>query len=203
MSKKKLLLIIGLAVLLIIFSFVDLSERAAAAAHGYASINFELPDTNHLTATINGQKIVVSSLNDNYTLKVGSQTLAVQKTGFKPFKANFQIQKNQTAIITVAMQSSAPQSTSVATQQVQTSFDPAGFTVTQTTYFYSNTWVVANVSVDEGDTAIIVAQYVGGSQNWKTVLGPGTLFFPDDTANLPQDVTNYLEQQHYVLQEGD
>jgi hypothetical protein len=203
MSKKKLALIIALILLIITFSIAAQFKHEVASAYGFASVTFELPNTDALTMAINGQKMNISGLNNTYKLKDGAQQLVVQKTGFKPFRTNFQITKNQTLVITVAMQSTAPQSTTIATEQVQTAFNPAGFTVTQATYFYSNTWVVATVSVDGRDSAVIVAQYVGGSQNWKTVLGPGTIFFPSDTINLPQDVTNYLDQQHYILQEGD
>jgi len=200
-SKLSVLIIVVVGTLLVIISILSTHPKMVPQ-YGYANILLQVPDTQDMRATINDKVLPITGLHETYKLHSGNQDLEVIKQGFKPFSTNFTVVTGQTVVIDVAMTSNAPQTTAAATKQVAASlavFLPEGFTVIQSAYFYSNTWVVATVSADGGDTAVLVAKYVGGSNSWQTVLGPGTLFYTSDMAGLPADVSAYIDQQHYVL----
>ena len=170
--------------------------------YGYANIDFSLPDIQNLHATINGKPLDVTGLTNLYKLHSGSEKLVVNKPEYKQLETSFSLGTNQTVYVDVPMISVAPQSSVIATGQLQTTllgFLPQGFTINQTTFFYDNSWVVAVAQTTKNDMAILVAKYVGGDKSWDVVLGPGTVFFPTDLVNLPSGVALYLSQQHHVL----
>lgn len=201
-SRHKIIyLLLVLAALVIGLILID----RASNDYGYAKIVFQLPDTQKLDVTINNKPLNVTGLEATYKLHAGSKKLIVTKPNYRQFLTNFAIDRGQTVFIDIVMQSTAPQVSSVATKQVEAAlngFLPQGFSIQRATYFYSNTWVVATVEASGGNTAVLVAKYVGSNNSWETVLGPGTLFSPKDLDKLPSNVAIYMNQQGYILEDS-
>ncbi len=200
-SKRKIIILV--VVIVVFIGAVSLIISSLANHYGDVTLSFSLPDTKGLEASINGKPLKISSLRATYKIPDGAENLVVIKPNYQQFTTSFNLEKGQTVYISVAMQSTAPQSSTVATSQVQaalTGLLPQGFSIQQTAYFYGNTWVVAFVQTNYGDPAVLVAEYVGSSNTWKIVLGPGTVFTPSDLTNVPSAVSTYLSQQGFVLE---
>lgn len=203
MSKGKVILILFVVLLIALIGSVLINIKNNN--YGYANISFNLPSTEGLKATVNGKTLSISNIKGQYKLPSGDESLVVTDPGYRRYEVNFKLNKGQIVYINVIMQSNAPQNTGQANEQVTASLQgylPQGFSLQKATYFYDNTWVVANVQTAQGDDAVLVAVYVGGSRSWRIVLGPGTVFTTTDTSSLPNDVAIYLNQQGYVLNEN-
>jgi hypothetical protein len=205
--KTKLLLIIGVVIALtIILGVATNSKRIGKLSHGTGTVtlSLQLSNTDNVVAEINSKQYIVTGLHDTYTVPSGQETLTVTKPGYTQFTTSFHLATDQTVVINVAPQSTAPKATPAATTQVQASLSsilPAGFTIQSANYFYDNTWVVAVISNSGDDTAVVVAQYIDSTATkWTTELGPGTIFPASQTVALPTDVNAYLSSQGYIFQ---
>jgi hypothetical protein len=169
--------------------------------NGKIDIVMQLPDTNNLSATVNGEPFNIVGLNATYRFHKGDKHLVISKEGYRPFSTDFTVVPGQTLIITVSMKLKNPATASESISQLQQSLVkslPDNFTVQDTNFFYDSTWVVATVSVDE-NPAIIVASRDAGGTGWQIVLGPGTSFGDNDVAKLPHDVSSFMYEKRYVL----
>lgn len=168
--------------------------------HGTVLINLQLPNTQNISATLNGKPFVIKGLNAEYRLHRGTQDLVISKTGYKTTSTKFNVTPG-TSAVTIKPVGVTPRDTTIATSQLAASLAaviPSSFFVQQSQFFYSNTWAVVTIDNQQQDTAILVANYVGGSIGWKIVLGPGTLFSQSDMTKVPPDVATYMSEQNYI-----
>lgn len=75
---------------------------------------------------------------------------------------------------------------------------PQDFTITNTKYFATNAWAVAQIRDKKGNTdaGLVILEKKNGI--FVPVLGPGTIFSKNDLYVLPEPVATYLTEKGVV-----
>lgn len=184
-----LILIIGFAVLLATRSRNDSVNRNAGTVH----ILLQLADTSNMTTTLNSKAFNLRDVDTTHTLAPGNYTLSINKLGYKKFSAQFSIATGNLVDVNAIF-------TRVTTPVLDglPSTAPPNWTITDTTYFYDNTWAFVNAQTTEGIVAFYIINFSDVTQRWNIVFGPGTIYPQVDTLNLPKGVRDYLFKNNYT-----
>jgi hypothetical protein len=195
MSKNQRRTIIGLVVAIIVLIVIILFTHSNKS--GTLQLSLNLPDYQNLSVKLNNQKLAVDQLQSQDSLTKGSYTLNISKPNYKNFSEQFTIASGQTVLINVNLVRSINTAVNSWSQIKSANILAPGATITQTVYFYQQTWAFLTIQL-YGQQAFVVTKYDDSSSQWVAVLGPGTFFTSANVSSLPSDVVNYMNNNNYV-----
>lgn len=203
-NRTRSLAIIGLIFAVILIAIVGIVlQRKSTSSTGTVAINLNVPDQNYMKATLNGENFKITGQNDTYQLRPKDYTLVIEKTGYKKFQATFTVVKDQTVTITAKLERNATPAALNTTMVAADNTDISIGKILSSKYFYDNTWAVISVETDGGNSGIVVMNYNDASKRWYTILGPDTVFSTESMQAVPSDVSDYLNQNNYVINNAE
>ncbi|HSX33057.1 MAG TPA: hypothetical protein VLF91_01845 [Candidatus Saccharimonadales bacterium] len=199
MSNLQKLLAVGLSVgLLVLLGFAVINKQSGTSTKNTIGLAYSLADTNRLSVTFNGKAVSPDQHSLGYVLAPGEYTAVISKPGFTPITTRFSFLAGQSMVLNADLQLASDSTLVSAAQLSSPGVDLSSAQITAARYFYSKTWVVANVQTPDGNSAVIVAAYDASSKVWITRLGPGTTFSSASIQAMPQLVQSYLRDHSYV-----
>lgn len=216
LTKRKLALVgIGIVILLVVVSLPLLFSRSrhhkqgsnTDTMTGTVKLVLHPAAITNVTATLNNKPITLNTTTTNYTLKAGTYTLVVTKTGYNSFSQQFILGANHSLVININLRIDAPTPTSTPSNTAPAAQTPIGTTIQDrqiidTVYFANSTWAFVNTTRSDGAIAFFIIQYDGASQTWNTAFGPGTIFPQSNLSILPTDMQAYLQNNGYTYNDG-
>jgi hypothetical protein len=176
------------------------SGGAASGKQGSVVLQYKLGDTSGFTVSFNG-KVTKPVKGTIYNLNPANYTMKVSADGYKDFTSKFSLKAGQTVLINVDVQPTDPTATDV-TNLTQINYLPDGLagaaTITNTQYFYSNTWVVLTVDTPDDSGLFIVGNYQGNTKSWVSMVDPTRNFDTDTASRLPTEIQQYLTDLNVV-----
>jgi hypothetical protein len=164
---------------------------------GFVTLDVNAPDSENMTVRINQARVADDSLQENYRVHPGSQSLTIEKPGYEKFTVQFTVKRNRTVVINANLKSAVTTSVEDRATQLTQYLAARNYAVQSLQYFYDNTWAFVTIDVG-GDTGHAVVKYVSTTNTWKFALSPGSFFSSSDVGDLPKDVVNYMTQNGYV-----
>jgi hypothetical protein len=197
--QKRILLLIPVA-LILIAAVVGLLTNTDKT--GKVQIMISTPDADNITATLNSKSMELKGTQGTYELNTGDYNLKLTKPGYKDFSTKFTITKGSNVVVNALLQRKQATTTQDATTTLKSDLVASigDFTITQSQFFYDNTWAFINMTQD-GNPGYMVAHYSDVTNKWEITIGPGTLFFSEDLSGVPSDIQNYMINNHYAVQE--
>ena len=199
-KNRNILVVVGLLVVVSVVAAILLNLKTPGKnTSNTTTLNISLttPDTQNLSAKLNNKDFSITKTQSSTTVQPGDYTLVINKLGYKSLTAKFTAQAGRTITINADLQrESMPTITTLAAVQI------SGWTISDATYFDSNTWAFVIAQSGEGITADFVLQYSDAQQKWLVVLGPETIFTTDDAVKLPLDVQTYMQDNNYIVGEA-
>lgn len=199
-KNRNILAVVGLLVVVSVVAAILLNLKTPGKnTNNTTTLNISLttPDAQNLSAKLNNKDFSITKTQSSTTVQPGDYTLVINKLGYKSLTAKFTAQAGRTITINADLQrESMPTITTLAAVQI------SGWTISDATYFDSNTWAFVIAQSGEGITADFVLQYSDAQQKWLVVLGPETIFTTDDAVKLPLDVQTYMQDNNYIVGEA-
>lgn len=197
--QRKFILLIPVA-LILIAATIGLLTRSSDT--GNVQIMINTPDADNITATLNSKSLELKGLQGTYELKTGDYSLKITKPNYKDFSTKFTITKGSNLVVNANLQRKEATTTQQASDTLKSQLTATigSFDITQSQYFYDNTWAFLNISQD-GNPGYMVVHYSDVSDGWEITLGPGTLFYTSDLTGIPNDIQNYMINNHYAVEE--
>lgn len=197
--QRRFILLIPVALILIAGTIALLTRSSDT---GNVQIMINTPDSDNITATLNSKSLELKGLQGTYELKTGDYNLKITKPNYKDFSTKFTITKRSNLVVNANMERKDTTTTQQATDTLLSDLTSAkgAFEITQSQYFYNNTWAFLIISAN-GNPGYMVAHYSDITNKWEAVVGPGTLFYTSDLTGVPNEVQNYMINNHYVVEE--
>jgi hypothetical protein len=190
--------VIGLVLvcIVLIFALFAITNKQTPQT-GTLSIQLNLPNEQGLHATLNNKSITVTKSASTYTLQDGSYNLVMTDLNYHRFSTELTIHAGQTTIVNANLERSITANIA-GWDQLQGSSIYPGVTITQTNYFYQNTWAVLAIELYGSDNAIVVVHYNDTKGDWQFNAGPGTSFTLSSLKGVPSNVITFLENNNYI-----
>jgi hypothetical protein len=198
MNKLRLIVVL---VIVLVLALVGLSltnrHKAAKAQTQAVTIHVNIADTTGLATKLDGHDTQMDSTDTVLHLKAGHHSLELDKLGYYQFTTDFTVVQGQPVTINAIMRRSVDSTINSASQIEGLAEAAPNSKLTNIVYFYDKTWAVVTVN-SNGNSGTLVVYFDDSAQNWKIILGPGTLFSNTSMGGLPNDVVTYMQNNNLI-----
>jgi hypothetical protein len=196
-DRRLVVIAVAVAVLLVAVG-ASLLVAHRKSPTGTLDVVLNLPDTSGAKVTLDTTDLKISGLRPAYTVAAGTHHISVTKPGYRDFGADFSVTRGSAVTVNVTMPRTVAVPTGSLDGRVASGINLPGLTISDSHYFYGNSWAVVKVQTTDGNIGFVIARYDDASAAWQSVRGPGTRFQSSDLSDVPTEVVQYLRGANLI-----